>query len=311
MTDPTVARIVKDPDATREAIMEVSDAEFIGNWTPDDKEWHETRKAGITGTDVGTIVGLNPWLSPFALWAKKLEKIPDDFSDNEAMYWGRAAEEIIIRRFAEEHPDYTIYYNVGTWNHPIDDWQIANPDAIYSTADGRWGILEIKTAQFEDSFDLTENLVPKHYRAQVLWYAQVFGFGEATLAALFHGNRYHEFPIQVDGFEADSNKQAADEFRQLVVLDKAPDFDGAMSTYDTVRKLHPDIEDAEVELGDLGMHYFNALEDYNVADKKLTEMKTRVLDAMGKAKRGLVFDEWKLTRMAKGQGVPYLATKRK
>lgn len=311
MTDPTVARIVKDPDATREALLEVTGANFIGNWSTEDKEWHEVRKSGITGTDVGTIVGLNPWLSPYALWAKKLDKIPDDFRDSEAMYWGRAAEEIIVRRFAEEHPDYTIYYNVGTWCHEERDWQIANPDAVYRTGDGVWGVLEIKTAQFEDSFDLTNNVVPKHYKSQELWYCDVFGFGEHTLAALFHGNRYHEFHGYVDGFEAESNREAAESFRQLILSDKAPDFDGALSTYEVVRKQHPEIEDAAVELGDLGMYYFLAAEEFSAAETKLTELKTRVLDAMGKAKKGLVFDEWRLTRMAKGQGSPYLATKRK
>lgn len=311
MTDPTVAQIVRDPDATREAIKEFSDADFIGNWTPEDPEWHETRAAGISGTDVGTIVGVNPWLSPYALWAKKTGKIADEHKDNEAMYWGRAAEEIIVRRFAEEHPDYTIYYNVGTWCHAHDEWAIANPDAIYRTAEGKWGILEIKTAQFEDQWDLTNNVVPKNYRAQVLWYAYVFGYQEATVAALFHGNRYHEFPVEVDFFELESNRDAADSFRAGIILDKAPDYDGALSTYEVVRKQHPEIEDAEVELGDLGMYYFLAAEEFAAAETKLTELKTRVLAAMGNAKRGLVFDEWKLTRMAKGQGTPYLAAKRK
>jgi putative phage-type endonuclease len=311
MTDLTIARIVKDPDATREAIMAVSDAHFIGNWSTEDKEWHEVRKNGITGTDVGTIVGLNPWLSPYALWAKKLDKIPDDFRDSEAMYWGRAAEAIIVQRFAEEHPDFEIYYNVGTWCHHERDWQIANPDAVYKKPDGVWGVLEIKTAQFEDSFDLTNNVVPKHYKAQELWYCDVFGFGEYTLAALFHGNRYHEFTGYVDAFEADSNREAAGNFRELILTDKAPDFDGALSTYEVVRKQHPEIDDTEVELGDLGMYYFLAAEEYATAETKLTELKTRVLDAMGNAKRGLVFDEWKLSRMAKGQGTPYLAAKRK
>lgn len=311
MTDPILAKIITDNDLTREKLLDLSAAHFVGNWETSDPAWHEARKGGITGSDISSIIGVNPWKSAYALWAKKTDLIADDFADNEAMYWGRAAERIILNRFAEEHPDYEIYYNVGTWCHPEFDFFLANPDAVYRKPDGSFGILEIKTAQFEDSFDLTNNVIPKHYLAQVLWYAGILGAPEYTLAALFHGNRYHEFPGVVNDFELDVYFSAADSFKKLIDEVRAPDFDGAKSTYEVVRKQHPLIDDSEVELGQLGLDYLEALEVFELAEAKVTELKTRILDVMGSAKKGMIDNVWKFTRSAKGQGLPYLTAKRK
>ncbi len=38
------------------------------------QEWLEDRKKGIGGSDVGTILGLNKWKSPYQLWLEKQDK---------------------------------------------------------------------------------------------------------------------------------------------------------------------------------------------------------------------------------------------
>ena len=38
----------------------------------DRNEWLELRKAGIGSSEVATIVGLNPWETPYQLWRRKL-----------------------------------------------------------------------------------------------------------------------------------------------------------------------------------------------------------------------------------------------
>jgi hypothetical protein len=84
-----------------------------------------------------------------------------------------------------------------------------------------------------------------------------------------------------------------------------------MATYETVRTLHPDIDpEADCDLGDIGMHYVIACNDFAKAESSLNEMKSRVLDAMGNAKRGLVSGEVIVTRQARGAGKPYLVNKR-
>lgn len=310
MTEPTLAGVVFDSVETRSKLEELTKAVWRGSFTTEDKEWHDLRASGIGGSEIGVICGLSQWDSPYSLWAKKTAKFEDSFSDNEAMYWGRAAEEIILKRFVEEHPDYQVLYNCGTWSHEDREWQIANPDGVYLDENGEAGILEIKTAQFEDQWDFQTGSVPPTYRAQVLWYLATFGFKKAKIAVLFHGNKYAEFEIEPNDFEMEVNLSKAVEFQQFVTENKAPDFDGATATYEAVRKVHPEIEDTEIELGELGIELLAANLISEEATARVTEAKSRVVDAMGKAKKGLVNGDHIVSRQAKGNGSPFLIMKR-
>jgi predicted phage-related endonuclease len=218
------------------------------------------------------------------------------------MRLGTKLEAPILEIFAEEHPELEIY-TTGTWAHKEFDWQRANPDALYKKADGTWGIIEVKFSR--DYW--TE--VPQHYRAQVLWYMNVFGIQEATLVALA-GSSYQEFPVEWDSFEASSLIAAAYRFRESVLSVKMPDWDGSNSTFETIRAMNPKIEDGEEHLDELGLHYFEALDEYEQADKKLTELKSRVLAAMGGKKRGIVYGEHAISLRARGMGNPYLHNER-
>ena len=285
----------------------VTRATLRGSFASNTPEWHALRATGIGGSEVGTICGLNKWESPFTLWAKKTGRIESSIPTSEAMEWGTRLEPTILDKFEDEHPELTVLRNVGTWSDPNYPWALANPDAIY-VRDGKYGIIEVKTAQFEDDWS---DGVPAYYRTQVLWYLSIFGYEHAYVTALFHGNRYREYEIIADEFEQEANFQRVADFRVFLESDIGPNFDGALSTYTTVRAMHPDIDtDGGVELGYLGEQFFTADKSYKEAEADLNEIKSRILDAMGTAKRGLVNDVWTFTRQARGTGTPYLVTKR-
>ena len=65
------------------------------------EDWLEHRRQSIGGSDAATIVGLNPYSSPYELWADKLGRIPPK-EDNEAMRQGRDLEDYVARRFMAE-----------------------------------------------------------------------------------------------------------------------------------------------------------------------------------------------------------------
>lgn len=290
-----------------EDIENITDARLIGVAESGSREWLALRASGIGGSDVGTICGLNKWESPFTLWAKKTGKIPSEIADNEAMEWGRRLESVILDKFEDNHPELTLIRDVGTWHHKDRPFQIANPDALFMDEDGNLGVIEVKTAQYEDDW---ADGPPLSYQAQVQWYLQTFGLDLAHVIVLFHGNRYREFELPANPFEQEVNMQIVETFRDLVLHEVAPDFDGALSTYQTVRQLHPEITDDEVELGQLGIYYGLAEAELKAAEAKMNEMKSRVLSEMGTAKRGLVEGRWVLSRQARGTGTPYLVTKR-
>jgi putative phage-type endonuclease len=285
-------------------LKELGDAVLLGNFENGSDEWHRLRnEPGVVGgSDIPAIASLSPFESPITKWAKKTNQIPDSFEPNMSMRLGTKLEAPILEIFAEDHPELEIY-TTGTWAHKEFDWQRANPDALYKKADGTWGIIEVKFSR--DYW--TE--VPQHYRAQVLWYMNVFGIQEATLVALA-GSSYQEFPVEWDSFEASSLIAAAYRFRESVLSVKMPDWDGSNSTFETIRAMNPKIEDGEEHLDELGLHYFEALDDYEQADKKLTELKSRVLAAMGGKKRGIVYGEHAISLRARGMGNPYLHNER-
>lgn len=310
MTQETVSQICSDEIKTRRFIESQTEATWLGTFTSEDPQWHELRAGGIGGSEVGVICGLSPWASPYSLWATKTGLVENDFAENESMYWGKAAEPIIVNRFAEDHPSWQIYTNCGTWHSPNHKWQIANPDGIFVDENGELGILEIKTAMYEEEWDRATGKIPATYRAQVLWYAQTFGIKRAIVAVLFHGNKYEEYEIVIDEFEQQANLDRAITFQTLVETKTAPEFDGSNATYEIVRKIHPEIEDRDEEMGDLGIHYMNALAEADAATEKATELKSRVLSAMGFAKRGLINGDHFFTRTSKAGGTPYLTIKR-
>jgi putative phage-type endonuclease len=279
---------------------QILDAVLLGDFANGSPEWHELRNEPgvIGGSDIAASAGLSNWTSPITLWAKKTGQIPDEITPNMSMKLGTILEEPILQLFADEHPELTIL-TTGTWANKTYPWMRANPDGLYLDADGNWGIVEVKFSR--DYW----TQVPQSYRAQVLWYMKVFGIRQAKLVALA-GSSYQEYDMEWDQFEADTLFEAAIRFRQACLDLKMPDWDGSNSTLETVRALNPNIEDGEVDLDELGVHYFNAVTDAEAANTKLTELKSRVVKAMEGKKRGLVYGDHLISLRSRAGGMPYL-----
>ena len=64
------------------------------------EEWLRYRKCGITGTDAGAILGLNPYRSAFQVYHDKISDTIENI-DSEAMRQGRDLEEYVAQRFTE------------------------------------------------------------------------------------------------------------------------------------------------------------------------------------------------------------------
>jgi putative phage-type endonuclease len=279
---------------------ELFDAVLLGDFANGSQEWHDLRNepGAVGGSDIAAITGLSAWESAITKWAKKTGQIPDEVTPNMSMKLGTKLEAPILDLFADEHPELEIY-ETGTWANKENPWARSNPDGLYKTADGEWGIVEVKFSR-----DYWSG-VPQAYRAQVLWYMRVFGIKQAKLVALA-GSSYMEFDIEWDEFEAETLWDSAVRFRQACLDMKMPYWDGSNSTLETVRALSPGISDSEVDLDDLGMHYINSVTDFDKANAKMTELKARVIQAMDGAKRGLIYGEHLLSLRSRAGGAPYL-----
>jgi len=275
-------------------------AVLIGDFENQSPEWHELRSKGIGGSQVGTILGLNTWESAYTLWAKLSGKIPESFEQNEKMYWGTVLEPVIRDEWVKQNPEFEVF-ETGTW---ADGWKHANPDGILKCGDD-YGLLEIKTAgyRWDD--------VPPQYFAQVQWYMYLLGLKWCKLVVLFQGNQLLTFDIPFDQQFVDNALVRVEEFWAGVNEDVAPSWDGSESTYQTVRAMHPDILDDEIEVGSFGMRLLAAQIVFEKAQESFTETKSQVLDFMGKAKYGLFDGKTIVSRSARNGGIPYLTISKK
>jgi putative phage-type endonuclease len=276
------------------------EAVLLGDFANGSQEWHDLRDepGAVGGSDIAPIAGLSQWESAITKWAKKTKQIPDEVTPNMSMRLGTKLEAPILDIFTEEHPELTVY-ETGTWANKENPWARSNPDGLYQTESGEWGIVEVKFSR--DYWTAP----PQAYRAQVLWYMKVFGIRQAKLVALA-GSSYQEYDIEWDEFEAQILWDAAIRFREACLEMKMPYWDGSNSTLETIRALSPGITDTEVDLDELGMHYINSVTELDKATAKMTELKARVIQAMDGAKRGLIFGEHWLSLRSRAGGAPYL-----
>lgn len=284
-------------------------AELVGVFESGSPEWLEARRAGIGGSEIGTICGWNPWESAFALWAKRTEQIPDPELSGWSIRFGNAFEEPILGLWAEEHPEYEVF-RTGTYRKADEPYMMANPDALAKHREtGEWIVVEVKTSRGSWSE------VPPHYVAQVQHYMYVLGLSRAVLVGVV-GWDWKEHWLELDGFQVDAQRDAAEQFWSLMKEMKQPDWDGSKSTYEATRYMHPEINGDKVFLSDLGWELLEAVEHADAAEAELNKAKAKVLLAMGHAKYAYVRDHKGeeiliAQRQARGNGVPWLVVKGK
>jgi hypothetical protein len=89
-----------------------------------------------------------------------------------------------------------------------------------------------------------------------------------------------------------------------------PAWVGSDSTFATTRKISPDVEIRDEELGTLGIELVNAQTDFDKAEEHLREMKSRTIGALNGAKFGSVDGLVVVQLSQRAGGVPYLTIKK-
>lgn len=140
-----------------------------------DGEW-DTWK--ISGTYIGALLGLSPYMSPFTMSAKLLGLWDEDISDKPAVRTGKLLEERIIDYCAVKHADTGMFFkaedlfakregNHENWKSDFEDEDFSgHVDGIISR-DGEDYILEVKTVRDLSTWD---GGIPPHYLWQVYLY---------------------------------------------------------------------------------------------------------------------------------------------
>jgi putative phage-type endonuclease len=60
------------------------------------------RKLGIGGSECAAVLGLSKWKTPLQVWLDKLSEEDPSKEDNDAMWWGRELEPLVIKKYEEQ-----------------------------------------------------------------------------------------------------------------------------------------------------------------------------------------------------------------
>lgn len=136
------------------------------------EEWLAARTQGIGGSDAASIVGANPWKSNVRLWREKTGRdTPTDIGDDPAVRFGKQAEQHLRALFCLTYPEYTCeYHEFRMYANDRLPYIFATLDGELTDADGRRGILEIKTTTIQNAhqWDNWKDCIPQHYYIQIL-----------------------------------------------------------------------------------------------------------------------------------------------
>ena len=265
------------------------------------EDWLQERRKSLGGSDMGAILGLNHWRSPYTVWADKRGLLPDQ-EDNEAMRTGRDLEPYVLQRFREASGLKTRRVNAIIRNSDFPHLH-ANVDSMIV---GQNAGVEAKTASALNTKLFRDAEFPASYYAQCVTYLAVTGADRWYLAVLIMGREFKiyqltrivddslppwcESSVYVSPDELDALSYASDRFWALVENGTPPTIDSAKSTAETLDAVFSSPEDEEVDLADLhdDVAALIVVQDRIKALKEVAEgYKNRIKAEMEDATRGI------------------------
>lgn len=215
------------------------------------QEWEQTRNElnGIGGSEIATVLGINPYKTPLRLYMEKRGEIEKkDLSDVMAVKMGHKLEPVVAELFEEETGFKTQRCNF-ILGHPKNPYMYANIDRLVNTPEGR-GVLEIKTTNAFMSDEWQGPYIPDAYMCQVQFYLSVTGLPFAYIAVLIGGQDYKSFRIERDEELIKTIEQECTKFMQNVEKGIAPAIDGSNDAKDLLAALYPpsDVNDKSISL---------------------------------------------------------------
>lgn len=248
------------------------------------EEWLRHRQKSIGGSDAASIIGLNPWVSPYTVWADKLGKLPPK-EDNEAMRQGRDLEFYVAQRFSEATGKKVRRENSIIVN-PEYPFAHANVDRLVIGEDAG---LECKTTSMLNMKKFKNGAYPDTYYVQCVHYMMVTGCKKWYLAVLVLNKAFMVFEIERDEEEIQALAKSEEEFWKIVESKTPPVADGSASTGDTLSIIYPESNGETVDLfayeTDL-QQYMGLTAQIKELEKMKDEVANRVKAFLGEAGRG-------------------------
>jgi putative phage-type endonuclease len=196
-------------------------------------EWLKARMSGIGGSDAAAIIGLNPWATPYTVWADKTGRIPPK-EDNEIMRQGRDLEQYVADRWMEETGK-KCRRRTKILSNPDYPFALANVDRWVN---GENAGLECKTTSIMNLKKFKGGEFPETYYCQCVHYMAVTGADRWYLGVLVLSQGFHTFVIERDEDEIKALMDAERDFWKHVESDTPPPVDGLDPTTDAINTIY-------------------------------------------------------------------------
>ena len=259
------------------------------------EDWLAHRGEGIGASEAAAVLGISPWLSPFALWGEKVGTM-EPLPQSEAMTWGLRLEPLVADHYAAETgrrvealPPYSVHVSD---THPV---MRASLDRIVH-AEGRPGpgVLELKTSGGRRSDWDDPDTIPLHYVVQVQHQLAVTGWTWGSLAVLIGGQTFRWLDIERNDEFITLLTAKVEAFWDLVQRQEPPPVDGSPSTLKAIAALYPreraDLDPVALppEADQWDAQRQAALEAIKAAEAQKAEAEAHLKALIGEAPAGLL-----------------------
>lgn len=205
-----------------------------------EEEWHELRSQGLGGSDIGTMLGLNPYKSKYQLWLEKTGQTQaPDISDKIAIQIGNELEDLVARMF-EQETGLKVQRDNKTHYHKKHNFLIANIDRKIV---GQKALLECKTTSAFSASQWDEDEIPASYLMQVQHYLNVLDYDYAYIAVIIGNHDFKYKRIDRDQELIDMYMVEAVEFWEQNVQQKIPPKIDGIIQKETIAYLSEKIEE--------------------------------------------------------------------
>jgi len=274
------------------------------------EEWLNVRQSGIGSSEIATIVGLNPFETPYQLWRRKLGIDPPK-QETFAMKAGHYLEDAIAKFWQDASGREVIKSSAGDWivrNNETPYIQVS-PDRTFWLNEGKhnardWkskGILECKSTQK----NIDRDDLPKHWFCQVQWQLGGSELEQGSLAWLVAGRQFDYIDLMfVPDFFGWLKEQAEKFWTDNIVGKKEPE---AVSVDDIVAKYSVHTDGKQIEVGDDIFEVYSDLrnlkDEIAVLEERKTELEGKLKMAFGDAESisygGATLATWKAPKATK------------
>lgn len=263
-------------------------------------EWLGWRKKGIGGSDISSLLGLNPWRSPLALYYDKVGENEENEEESIAMELGKELEPFLRDKFEKwmlknELIAIIVEEEPFMMQHPEHEWALANIDGKFEHPEKGLCGLELKTTNEFARKEWEDDELPVHYYAQIQWYMGVTGIQNFYVGYLIGNRKFDAKHVpRNDEVIEEILKQAKDFWQDHVLTEIPPAPIGLGSDTDTLKKMYPVGDGDIVELHD----YQDKRDKYKELmgvkkelDQEIEAIKQEFMAAMGESEVAVVGDK--------------------